>query len=141
MSTVAAFDFFFIRFSGASEHNPKMEFFGFIMIRKRLLFRVHLAPDKSYDSAMRKRTHAISLYRSDPYIYGGSRGQKETFVRGNGVPRDLWHCTFSLSFFFNHFSVAIAISSTIAIIIAACGSERFCSQGWVSSFLSFLWLI
>ena len=79
--------------------SQKGSIFGFIMFRKRLLFRVSLAPDKSYDSVMRKRTYAISLYRRDLCIYGGSRRQKETFVRGNGVPRDLWHCTFSLSFF------------------------------------------
>ena len=57
--TVAAFYCFFIRSLGASEQNPKGNIFGFIMFRKRLLFRVPLAPDESYDSAMRKRTYAI----------------------------------------------------------------------------------
>ena len=89
------------------------------MFRKRLLFRVPLAPGKSYDSAMRKTTYAISLYRRDLCIYGGSRGQMETFVRGNGVARDLWRCTFSLSFY--HFGAAIVIFSTIAVV--ACGIE------------------
>ena len=117
--TVAAFYCFFIRSLGASEQNPKGNIFGFIMFRKRLLFRVPLAPDKSYDSAMRKKTYAISLYRRDLCIYGGSRGQTETFVRGDGVPRDLWHCTFSLSFY--HLGSAIVISSTIAVVI--CGIE------------------
>ena len=43
--------------------------------------------------------YAIWIYRYDLKIYDGSRGQHETFVRGNGVPRDLWHCTFRLRFF------------------------------------------
>ena len=58
-------------------------------------------------------------YRLDRCIYGGSRGQKETLVRGNGVPRDLWHCTSSLSFYY--FGTAIVISSTNAIVV--CGSQ------------------
>ena len=40
-------------------------------------------------------------------------------VRGNGVPCDLWHCAFSLSFY--HFGAAIVISSAIAV--AMCGIE------------------
>ena len=76
---------------------------------------------------MRKRTYAISLYRYDLIIYDGSRGQKETFVRGNGVPRDLWHCTFSLSF--HHFRASIVISSTIAVVICGIESEVFAHRG------------
>ena len=69
---------------------------------------------------MRKRTYATSYYRRDlcTGIYGWSKGQNETFVRGNGVPRDLWHCTFILSFY--HLCAAV-ISSTIAIFV--CGSQ------------------
>ena len=62
---------------------------------------------------MRKRTYAISLYRYDLRICDGSRGQKETFVRGNEVPSDLLLCTSLLSFF--HFNAAVVISSTFAI--------------------------
>ena len=113
MSTVAAFYCFFIRLLGASKQKPKREYFRFYLVCKGLLFRVTLAPDKFYDSVMRKRTYDISLYRYDLIIYGGSRGQKETLVRGNGVPRGFWHCAFSLSFFY-HFGVAIVVSSTIA---------------------------
>ena len=61
------------------------------------------------------QVYAISLYRRDLCIYGGSRGQKQTVVPGNGVPRDLWHCTFSLSF--HHFGAASVISSTSAVVI------------------------
>ena len=46
---------------------------------------------KFFVEIMRNRINAISLYRRDLCIYGGSRGQKDTFVWGNGVPRDLWH--------------------------------------------------
>ena len=106
--TVAAFYCFFIRSLGASEQNPKGNIFGFIMFRKRLLFRVPLAPDKSYDSAMRKRM----LYRRDLCIYGGSTGQKETFVRGTGVPHDLWHCTLEfLSFWHGYCNLVHNCSS------------------------------
>ena len=47
VSTVAAFYCFFIRLLGASKQKPKREYFGCIMFRKRLLFRVTLAPDNS----------------------------------------------------------------------------------------------
>ena len=97
------------------------------MFRKRLVFRIPLAPDKSYDSAMRKKTYAISLYRRDLCIYGGSRGQKKTFVRENGVPRDLWHCTFSGSFY--HFGAAIVISSTFAVVTCGIEWEVFAHRG------------
>ena len=120
--TVAAFYCFFIRSLGASEQNPKGNIFGFIMFRKRLLFRVPLAPDKSYDSAMRKKTYAISLYRRDLCIYGGSRGQKATFVRGNGAPRDL-----CLSFY--QFGAAVVISSAIAVVVCGIEWEVFAHRG------------
>ena len=60
-------------------------------------------------------------------IYGGSRGQKETFVRGNGAPRDLWHCTFGLSFY--QFGEAIVISSTIAVVVCGIEWEVFDHRG------------
>ena len=119
MSTVTAFYCFFSRLLGASEQNQKGSIFGFTMFRKRLLFRVLLAPDKSYDSAMRKRTYAISLYRRDLCIYGGSRGQKETLYGGTGFLAISGIVLFSLSFY--HFGAAIVISSTIAVV--ACGIE------------------
>ena len=53
-----------------------------------------LAPGKFFVEVMRKRIYAISLYRRDLCIYGGSRGQEETLVRGNWFPRDLWHFYF-----------------------------------------------
>ena len=40
MSTVAAFDCFFIRIFGAGEQKPKGGIFGVIMVCKRLIFRV-----------------------------------------------------------------------------------------------------
>ena len=63
---------------------------------------------------MRSRVYAISLYRGDLSIYGGSRGQKETFVRGNGAPHDLWEYAFRLSFYYC--GAAVVISSAIAIV-------------------------
>ena len=90
-----------------------------MMFHKIILFRVTLAPDKFYDSVMRKRLYAISLCRYDLIIYGASRGQKDAFVPGNGVPRDPWHCPFRLSFY--NFGAAIVISSTITVVI--CGVE------------------
>ena len=32
-----------------------------------------------------------SRCRRDLCVYGGSRGQKETFVRGEGAHSDFWH--------------------------------------------------
>ena len=90
VSMVAALYCFFIRLLVASDQKPKGSIFGSTMSRKRLLFRVTLAQDEIYDSAMRRRTYAISIYRYDLRIYDGSRGQKETFVGGNGVPRNIW---------------------------------------------------
>ena len=97
------------------------------MFRKRLLFRVPLAPDKSYDSAMRKRTYAISLYRRDLCIYGGSRGQKETLYGGTGFLAISGIVLFSLSFY--HFGAAIVISSTIAVVICGIEWEVFAHGG------------
>ena len=68
------------------------------MFRKRLVFRVTLAPDEFYDSAMRTRTYDIPLCRYDLRIYDGSREQYEVFARENEVTRYLWHCTLRLSF-------------------------------------------
>ena len=45
-------------------------------------------------------------------------GVKGDFCPGNGVPRDLWHCTFSLSFYLC--GAIVVISSTIAMVV--CGS-------------------
>jgi len=47
--------------------------------------------------------YAISHYRRDLCIYGGSRGQGETLVRGNGVPCDLWHLFSWLNFYFDEY--------------------------------------
>ena len=66
---------------------------------------------------MRKKIHATS-HRRDLCIYGGSRGQKETFVLGTGflAISGILFLALDLSF-----GAAIVISSTIAIVV--CGSQ------------------
>ena len=46
--------------------------------------------------------------RGDLCIYGGSRGQNDTFAWGNGVSRDLWPYGFRLSFHDGGAAVAIS---------------------------------
>ena len=98
MSTVTAFNCFYIRLFGTSDQKPGGSIFEYLMFLKRLVIRVTLAPDKVYDSDMQTRTYAIPLCRYDLRIYDGSTEQYEVFARRNEVTRDLWHCTLRLSF-------------------------------------------
>ena len=75
---------------------------------------------------MRQGTYVTSLYRHDLFVYGGSRGQKDTFIRGRGVPRDLWHCICSIYFY--HLGAAIVISSTIATGVSGSMEKVFAHE-------------
>ena len=138
VSTVAAFHVSSFDYKELANKCQKGSIFSFMTYHRWAIISGNLSQINPiwYDWAMRKRTYVIWLYRYDLRIYDGSRGTKETLVRGNGFPRNLWHCTFHLRLY--HFRAAIAISSTIAIAVVICGlSERFLLTG-VSFLLSFL---
>ena len=74
-----------------------------------------LAPGDYYVLSHAEKDTAISHYRPDLCINCGSRGQKETFVRGNWVPCDLWYSVFRLSIHLG--GATIVIFSMIGTIV------------------------